>query len=566
MTTPKEWSTRYLCGLVLVSFCFYLAVASFTSLWDRDEPRFARAAVEMLETGDYLVPTFNGELRADKPPLIYWCMNPWIRGWGATDLAVRMPSILGSLVMALATFHIGRNLGGSRLGCRSLWLLMCMPIPIFIGTAATADGILMAGVSVSLAVMVDRLVNGRKSSHFAILSLALAWALLAKGPVGLGAFWLGTAFIALMGKTGVRWDRRWWWEASGATVIALACFLAWGIPANQQTGGELLQIGLGRHVLQRISEPLESHGASGIIGWLVSLPFYLPVLLVGAAPISALLIPGLFQRSPDGNDDRKTRVILAGLTLPVLLLMTLVATKLPHYILSAFPGVAVAGGWLWSSFGERSSSVWNSLSFRVGRALTVLMLLLLVIAWGVAVFQISASILIAIPAQLLFLAAIWSIFQWNHQSTFESLRAPGGSALLVALGMAFLLLGAGWLEPQCKVARPIKEMIEASGSQGSKAPVSTVGFFEPSLLYALEAPAIPGQPGLTELAWESVEPWMNQEGSAWLISAVEKDGPDPVFDLLQNQTRVTKSWEKRIFNYSNGRWLDVSLWFRSIPR
>ena len=194
------------------------------------------------------------------------------------------------------------------------------------------------------------------------------------------------------------------------------------------------------------------------------------------------------------------------------------------------------------------------------------MLLLLVIAWGVAVFQVSASILLAIPAQLLFLTAIWSIFQWKPQSTFESLRAPGGSALLVALGMAFLLLGAGWLEPQCKVARPIKEMIEASGSQGSKAPVSTVGFFEPSLLYALEAPAIPGQPGLTELAWESVEPWMNQEGSAWLISAVEKDGPDPIFDLLQNQTRVTKSWEKRIFNYSNGRWLDVSLWFRSTPR
>ncbi len=566
MTTPNEWSTRYLCGLVLVSFCFYLAVASFTSLWDRDEPRFARAAVEMLETGDYLVPTFNGELRADKPPLIYWCMNPWIRGWGPTDLAVRMPSILGSLVMAVATFHIGRNLGGSRLGYRSLWLLMCMPIPIFIGTAATADGILMAGVSVSLAVMVDRLVNGKKSSHFAILSLALAWALLAKGPVGLAAFWLGTVFIALLGKTAVRWDRRWWWEASGATVIALACFMAWGFPANQQTGGELLQVGLGRHVFQRISEPLESHGGSGFIGWLASLPFYLPVLMVGAAPISALLIPGVFRRSTDGNEDRKTRVILAGLTVPVLLLMTLVATKLPHYILSAFPGVAVAGAWLWSSFGERDSSVWSSRSFRVGRALTVLMLILLAGAWGFAVFQVSASILLAIPAQLFFLAAIWSIFQWKPQVTFESLRAPGGSALLVALGMAFLLLGAGWLEPQCKVARPIKEIIEGSGSQDSKAPVSTVGFFEPSLLYALDPPVLPGEPGMGELAWDAVEPWSQQDGTAWLISAVERDEPDPISDLVQKQPRVTKSWGKRIFNYSNGRWLDVSLWFRSALR
>ena len=53
---------------MLVIFCFYLTVASSSSLWDRDEPRFARAAVEMLHTGDYLVPTFNGNLRADKPP------------------------------------------------------------------------------------------------------------------------------------------------------------------------------------------------------------------------------------------------------------------------------------------------------------------------------------------------------------------------------------------------------------------------------------------------------------------------------------------------------------------
>ena len=202
----------------------------------------------------------------------------------------------------------------------------------------------------------------------------------------------------------------------------------------------------------------------------------------------------------------------------------------------------------------------------MGRALTVWLLILLVIAWGVAVFQVSGSILIAIPAQLLFLAAIWSILRWKPQSTFESMRAPGGSALLVALGMAFILLGAGWLEPRCKIAKPITEIIQASGSPDSKASVSTVGFFEPSLLYALEAPAIPGQPGVTELAWESVEPWLNQEGTAWLISAVEKDDQDPISDLVQNQPRVTKSWEKRIFNYSNGRWLDVSLWFRSAPR
>ena len=566
MTTRRELSLRHPCALLCVFFCFYLGVASLTSLWDRDEPRFARAAVEMLETGDYLVPTFNGELRADKPPLIYWCMNPWIRWWGPTDLAVRIPSILGSLVMALATFHIGRNLGGIQLGLRSLWLLLCMPIPIFIGTAATADGILMAGVSTSLAVMVDRLVHGKKKFHFVILSIAMTWALLAKGPVGLAAIWLGSLFIAYFGKGIVHWDRRWWWEVVGATLIALVCFLLWGIPANQQTGGELLQLGLGRHVFQRITEPLESHGGSGISGWLLSLPFYLPVLLVGAAPISALLIPGVFRRDSGSHELLKTRWILAGLTIPVLLLMTLVATKLPHYILSAFPGVAVAGAWLWSSFGSSDSPGWSSRSFKVGRTLTILLLLLLASAWGYAVFLVSGSILIAVPAQLCFLAASWSIVQWRPGAPFESLQAPGGSAVLVALGMALLLAGAGWLEPRCKVARPIAQEIASSGPPHSKAPVSTIGFFEPSLLFALQPRAIAGEPGVAELSAESIDRWLNEVGSAWLISAVELDKPDQVAELAGDHPQVMKRWEKRIFNYSNGRWLDVSLWFRSALR
>src|SRR6476469_4382820 len=41
-------------------------------LWDRDEPRNARCAQEMLERSDWITPTLNGELRAHKPVLLYW--------------------------------------------------------------------------------------------------------------------------------------------------------------------------------------------------------------------------------------------------------------------------------------------------------------------------------------------------------------------------------------------------------------------------------------------------------------------------------------------------------------
>ena len=74
----------------------YLLLGSRTTLWDRDEPRFARAAVEMLETGDYLTITFNGENWSDKPVLTYWLMALAIRELGPTELACRLFGIPGN--------------------------------------------------------------------------------------------------------------------------------------------------------------------------------------------------------------------------------------------------------------------------------------------------------------------------------------------------------------------------------------------------------------------------------------------------------------------------------------
>ena len=47
---------------------FVAAVVMLTNLggprlWDRDEPRNAGCAREMLSRGDWIVPTFNGKLR-----------------------------------------------------------------------------------------------------------------------------------------------------------------------------------------------------------------------------------------------------------------------------------------------------------------------------------------------------------------------------------------------------------------------------------------------------------------------------------------------------------------------
>ena len=63
----------YVLALASLVFLFNLGGAR---LWDEDEPKNAQCGREMLDRGDWIVPTFNQELRTDKPVLLYWLMMP----------------------------------------------------------------------------------------------------------------------------------------------------------------------------------------------------------------------------------------------------------------------------------------------------------------------------------------------------------------------------------------------------------------------------------------------------------------------------------------------------------
>ena len=77
-------------GLVVFSLALNLAGNGRTSLWDRDEPRYAECTREMRASGDWVRPRFNGEPRYQKPILIYWVML------AGTALAGDNPSVPGS--------------------------------------------------------------------------------------------------------------------------------------------------------------------------------------------------------------------------------------------------------------------------------------------------------------------------------------------------------------------------------------------------------------------------------------------------------------------------------------
>ena len=304
-------------------------------LIDRDEPRFAEASREMRQSGDFLIPRLNGEYRFDKPPLDLLVPGPVIRcfrgerfrraiSFGGFCCSYRRRDVdlfepdLRPTRRFLVRNHLRNQSSGFYpcAGCRSRYATGFLFSHRDVGRLGTAKK------SESQILVVD------------ILSLALGFGFLAKGPVA-----LLPAFFApvqsFLNRAPCHWKLR--SILLGGLVVLIVIGL-WGIPALIATNGAYLQIGLGKQVLQRSLQPMESHGGAGLAGYLLFLPFYLVVSFFSFFPW-CFFLPGcvkrlLAHREPDED-------YLLGPILIVLFVFTLIQTKLPHYVLPAYPMLAI---------------------------------------------------------------------------------------------------------------------------------------------------------------------------------------------------------------------------------
>src|SRR5262245_41676235 len=100
---------HYLLLLVLAGGLFFPSLGT-PSLWDIDEGHNVEATREMGESGNWIVPTFNFQLRVDKPALLYWLQLAAFRLVGVNELAGRLPSALAALAAVLLTYELGRRI------------------------------------------------------------------------------------------------------------------------------------------------------------------------------------------------------------------------------------------------------------------------------------------------------------------------------------------------------------------------------------------------------------------------------------------------------------------------
>ena len=339
MTTDKYAKQTIL--LVVACSLIVLAVAARSMLWDRDEPLYARAAAEMLQSGDWLVPTVNGKTFAHKPPLAFWTMAASMAVFGVNDLAARIPSIVFFACTGWLIFLLGRRLFSARVGFWAGAIYMASPMALYIGGAAMLDSTLTALVCLGMWSHAQWLARpDRWPIYWPILALSVGLAELTKHPVGLAVLAPGVFLSTWMLRESKGISKPHWAGLLLAFVAGYAMHRAWYVSACQTTPGFEAEM-FWRHIVGRFFTAMEGHGASSPGGYLATLPFYIPVLIFVFAPWSAFLPGGISAFIRRHKACAEAYAILAAWALPPFLLFSLAATKLPHYILPVFPPAAL---------------------------------------------------------------------------------------------------------------------------------------------------------------------------------------------------------------------------------
>jgi len=330
-------------GAALAAALVLLPGLGARDLWAPDEPRYGRIAEELrrLErgAGDLVLLRLHGAPYTQKPPLYYWLAA----GSGAplgrvTEVAARLPSALAGIALVAITAWAGARLFG-RAGAGAWAAAVLLSTWRFAELAGRAQlDVLLAACEATALLALWRVDRGELSARrgLVIAHLALAAALLTKGPVGLLPLAVWAVFLAADGRA------REWRRAVPAWGLALSIgpILAWIASATWLAPPGFFDEAVVHNVLARfltgtahvrpfyyyaVQLPLEA------LPWTLVWPF------AGAWLIRSLRRPA----RADG-----ARLLVAWIATFVVF-FSLSAGKRGLYLLPAFPALAlVVGGWL----------------------------------------------------------------------------------------------------------------------------------------------------------------------------------------------------------------------------
>ena len=184
--------------LATIAFCLVaLLVGRDHPLQNLNEGIYARVAQEMLERGDFVVPTLDGVPYLEKPPLLYWVTAAGYAILGTHEAAVRLAPLFGTVLTLAATAWFARRHLGIRSTYFAVTIVTSMPIVLVLGRTLLFDMLFTGLLFASFVALYETLTRPAEARWLRWSYALLAGAILAKGLAALVFYLLVVAAAVL---------------------------------------------------------------------------------------------------------------------------------------------------------------------------------------------------------------------------------------------------------------------------------------------------------------------------------------------------------------------------------
>ena len=207
--------------LLLLAYAFVIFFNSGKQALLADEPIRALGALEMEISGS-AIPTLNGEVYTNKPPLYNWILLGFFKVTGShSEFVVRLPALLSLLLFGFLIYYFFKKLGSSEdLAFWTAFATLCGGNLLFYSSLLGHIDALYASVVFSQIALLILHAKAGKWSHFFLVSALLTFiGFMLKG---LPSFVFQGISVLVILQHYKAWKKLWTASFPGAAILLLS--------------------------------------------------------------------------------------------------------------------------------------------------------------------------------------------------------------------------------------------------------------------------------------------------------------------------------------------------------